>query len=180
MNKRLTTVCLVIGSVAALGGFSASAAGRPEIFRAKLVATQEVPVVSSQAHGELEAWIQADGSLAYKLTYEGLEGGNTLFAHIHLGQKSVNGSVMAFLCGGNSKPTPCPNQSGTVEGTIVASDILAIGTQQVSAGGFDEFLRALRNGTAYANAHTTASPGGEIRGQIKVDRNNGDGNNDRH
>ena len=139
---------------------------RPD-FKATLVATQEVPVVSSLARGTLTANFEPDGSISYKLEYSGLEGGNTLFAHIHLGQKSVNGGVMTFLCGGGTKPTACPSQSGTVEGTIVAADILGLATQQVPAGGFDEFVRALKNGTAYANVHTTASPGGEIRGQVK-------------
>jgi len=41
-----------------------------------------VPVVSTQASGTFEATFQADGSIAYKLTYEGLEGGNTLPAEM--------------------------------------------------------------------------------------------------
>jgi hypothetical protein len=163
----------------ALGGFSVSAKDRPLTLRAKLAGAQETPLVSTQAHGAFEATFNADGSISYKLTYEGLEGGNTLFAHIHLGQRNVAGSVMTFLCGGGTKPTPCPNQSGTVEGTIMATDIQAIVSQQIPAQGYDEFVKALLNGTAYANVHTTASPAGEIRGQIRVDRDNGEGNNDR-
>jgi CHRD domain len=179
MKKQLTTVSLVAASLVALGGFSVSAKDRPLTLRAKLTGTQETPVVSTQAKGAFEARFEADGSISYKLSYEGLEGGNTLFAHIHLGQRNVAGSVMTFLCGGGTKPTPCPGQSGTVQGTIMAADIQAIGTQQIPAGGFDEFVHALLNGTAYANVHTTASPGGEIRGQIRVDRDNGHGNDDR-
>lgn len=168
MKTLASKVPVVLGLLLALG-IATSAndrRDRPD-FRATLVATQEVPVVSSLARGTLTANFEPDGSISYKLEYSGLEGGNTLFAHIHLGQRSVNGGVMAFLCGGGTKPTPCPNVSGTVEGTIVAADILGLATQQVPAGGFDEFVRALKNGTAYANVHTTASPGGEIRGQVK-------------
>jgi hypothetical protein len=179
MKKQLTAVSVVMGSVLALGGLSVAAKDRPLVLRARLVGTQEVPVVSTQARGDFEARFEADGSISYKLSYEGIEGGNVLFAHIHLGQRSVNGGVMAFLCGGGTKPAACPSPSGTVEGTITPADILGLATQQLPAGGFDEFVRALLNGTAYANAHTTASPGGEIRGQIKVDRNNGKGNDDR-
>jgi len=180
MKDRFTKVSL-IGLLLALGTFAVSADDHEATrFRATLAGTNEVPVVSTGASGTLEAHIQADGSLAYKFIYEGLEGGNSLFAHIHLGQPNVNGAVMAFLCGGGTKPTPCPNVSGTVEGTINAADIVAIGTQQLPAGGFDEFLRALRNGTAYANIHTTQSPGGEIRGKVKIDRpGNGDNKHDR-
>jgi hypothetical protein len=169
MKKQLSTVSLVIGPLLALSVFTASAHDGVRL-RAKLVGEEEVPVVSTRASGEFEARIDSDGSVSYKLSYEGLEGGNTLFAHIHLGQNSVNGGIMAFLCGGSTKPTPCPNTSGTVEGTITPADILGLATQQVPGGntdGFNEFVRALRNGNAYANVHTTASPGGEIRGQIK-------------
>jgi hypothetical protein len=172
MKDQLRKVS-VVGLLIALGAFSVSAHDGDKV-RARLAGTQEVPVVSTLATGELEANIESD-AVTYKLTFEGLEGGNTLFAHIHLGQLSVNGSVMAFLCGGGGKPA-CPNQSGTVEGTILPADILGLGTQQVTAGGFDEFVRALRNGTAYANVHTAVSPGGEIRGQVKT--NHGDRDDD--
>jgi CHRD domain len=186
MKKQLSSVSLVIGSLLTLSVFSVSAHDGIKL-RARLVGAQEVPVVSTQASGDFEARIDSDGSISYKLSYEGLEGGNTLFAHIHLGQRSVNGGVMAFLCGGGSKPTPCPGPSGTVEGTIAATDILPLATQQVSTAGYEEFVRALRNGTAYVNVHTAASPGGEIRGQIKDDNGRHNGHdrrdhdhNDRH
>jgi hypothetical protein len=170
MKKQLWYVSSVIGLLLAVGAFSVSAHDRDTKLHAKLVGTQEVPAVSTGASGDIELRIESDGSISYKLSYEGLEGGNTLFAHIHLGQRSVNGGVMTFLCGGGTKPTACPGPSGTVEGTIVAADILGLATQQVPAGAFDEFKNALFNGTAYANVHTTASPGGEIRGQVRVDR----------
>lgn len=169
MKKQLWYVSAVIGLLLAVAAFSVSAHDRDNKVHARLTGTQEVPVVSTGASGEFEAREEPDGSISYKLSYEGLEGGNTLFAHIHLGQRSVNGGVMTFLCGGGTKPTPCPNGSGTVEGTIVAADILGLATQQVPAAGFDEFKRALFNGTSYANVHTTASPGGEIRGQVRDD-----------
>jgi hypothetical protein len=38
--------------------------------------------------------------------------------------------------------------------------------QGIAAGQFDEFLRALRTGTAYVNVHTNLYQGGEIRGNI--------------
>jgi len=168
MKKQLWYVSVVIGLLLAVGAFAVSAHDNDNRVRARMSPSQEVPAVSSQASGDFEARIE-DNQVTFKLTYEGLEGGNALFAHIHLGQKSVNGGVMTFLCGGGTKPTPCPNGSGTVEGTIVAADILGLATQQVPAGAFEEFVNALRNGTAYANLHTTASPGGEIRGQIRAD-----------
>ncbi len=43
------------------------------------------------------------------------------------------------------------------------------GTQQILAGELAEVIAAIRAGVAYANVHTTLSPGGEIRGQIRAD-----------
>ena len=180
MKEQLRKVS-VVGLLLALGAFSVSAHDHDgERFRAKLAGINEVPLVSTGATGEFEARIEADGSLWYKLSYEGLEGGSTLFAHIHLGQTKVSGAVMTFLCGGGTKPTACPNPSGTVEGVIMATDIQAIVSQQIPAGGGPTNSFAVRSGNAYANVHTTASPAGEIRGQIKVDRpGNGDNKHDR-
>jgi hypothetical protein len=160
---------MLAAGLLALNALAVTADGQGTKFATDLMGLQEVPVVSSQARGRFTAQILADGSISYELSYSGLEGGNTLFAHIHLAQKGVNGGVMTFLCGGGTKPTPCPNGSGSVTGVITATDILGLATQQVPAGAFDEFRLALHQGVAYANVHTTASPGGEIRGQILVD-----------
>jgi hypothetical protein len=176
MKKQLSNISVVIGLLLALSVFSVSAHDGAKL-RARLVGSGEVPVVSTQASGDFEARIDSDGSVSYKLSYEGLEGGNVLFAHIHLGQRSVNGGVMAFLCGGGSKPA-CPAPPATVEGTITPADIIGLPTQELPAGAFDEFVRALRNGTTYANVHTAASPGGEIRGQIKADNGRHNGHDD--
>ena len=76
------------------------------------------------------------------------------------------GGVSFFLCGGSTKPDPCPNVEGTVEGDITPADIVGPNNQGIEPGSFGEILRAMRAGTAYANIHTTRWPGGEIRGQI--------------
>ena len=60
-----------------------------------------------------------------------------------------------------------PTPDGTVEGTITAANIVTAGTQGITAGEFDEFIRALREDAGYANVHTTAFPAGEIRGQVR-------------
>jgi hypothetical protein len=165
MKTHIARLSLVVAALLLTGAFPVSADHVLKL-RAKLAGSQEVPVVSTGASGEFEARLEDDGSVSYTLSYEGLEGGNVLFAHIHLAQPNVNGAVMTFLCGGGTKPAPCPAPGGTVEGVITAADIQAIATQQVPANGYDEFLRALRHGFGYVNVHTAASPGGEIRGQI--------------
>jgi CHRD domain len=137
-----------------------------ESHKAKLLGFEEVPAISSTGTGELRLKINEDNQIIeYELSYENLEGTTTNAAHIHLGQTSVNGGVVAFLCGGG-KP-PCTPTSGAFTGTIGVADILAVPAQGIAAGEFGEVVRAIRAGHVYANVHTNKHPGGEIRGQIK-------------
>ena len=58
-------------------------------------------------------------TIHYVLHYQGFEAaeGDTLFSHIHFGQRGVAGGVAAFLCGGGGRPA-CTTGSGTFEGDI--------------------------------------------------------------
>jgi hypothetical protein len=136
------------------------------MFHADLNGFHETPSVSTQGFGDFDARLVDDNTLHYVFRYAGLEGGNSLFAHVHFGQVGVAGGVSFFLCGGSTKPTPCPNVEGTVEGDVTAADVIGPNGQGIEPGSFDEILRAMRAGHAYANIHTTRWPGGEIRGQI--------------
>ena len=140
-------------------------------FRAELKGYTEVPSVSTTASGELRLRISRDETeIDFELTYEGIEGGNVSAAHIHVGQRGVNGGVSAFFCGAPRPPCPTPSTtvSGPVKGTIKAADVIGpAGPQQVPAGALDELIAAIRAGVTYVNVHSMVSPGGEIRGQIK-------------
>jgi hypothetical protein len=138
-------------------------------FRAVLSGFQETPSVSSTGFGEFRAKLVEPEKLRFVFRYQDLEGGASLFAHIHFGQRGVAGGVTTFLCGGGTKPTACPNVSGTVEGDITPADITSstgATAQGIEPASFAEVLRAMRAGYAYANIHTTRWMGGEIRGQI--------------
>ena len=169
MKSASSRNLLVVGAVL-LAGMSAYAGGRSDDnFKARLSGNQEVPAVSTTGGGEFRAKLRGD-RLDYSLSYAALEGTTTTQAHIHIGQKSVNGGVAAFLCGGSGKP-PCPTTGGTVEGSITAADVIGPTGQGVAPGEFQEMLDMMRSGDAYANVHTNKHPGGEIRGQIKGPRN---------
>jgi CHRD domain len=132
-------------------------------FSAHLDGYQEVPTLSSPGRGKFRAEVD-DGEIDYRLSYTGLTG--VTAAHIHLGRPAVNGGVIAFLCGGGGKPA-CPASAGTVTGTIVAADIMAIAAQGLAAGDFDAAVDALDAEAVYVNVHTAAFPMGEIRGDIE-------------
>jgi hypothetical protein len=127
--------------------------------------------ISTAAFGDFNAELVEPQKLHYVFRYSGLEGGNSLFAHVHFGQRANAGGVSFFLCGGSTKPTACPNGSGEVEGDVVPADVIGPTGQGIAPGQFDEIIRAMRAGYAYANIHTQTYPSGEIRGQIN-DREN--------
>lgn len=150
---------------------SAFAQGSGLTFLAQLSGFQEVPTVATSGRGTLQLDMIGNDAMQYTLSYSGLQS-PVQQAHIHVAQAGVNGSIVIWLCGTTALPGPagtptCP-QAGTVQGTITAANVIAGATasQQLGAGEFGKVLSALRASTAYANVHTVASPGGEIRGQI--------------
>jgi hypothetical protein len=147
-------------------------------FSARLIGFEETPSESTPGRGSFKAKLNGN-VLHYTLHYEGFEAGegNTLFAHIHFGQRGVAGGVSAFLCGGGDKPACTPTQ-GTIEGDIDSADVIGPAGQGIAAGEMDELITAMRKGYAYANVHTTLNPAGLIRGQIRKGGGHGHGDDD--
>lgn len=145
-------------------------------FSAKLVGFEETPSESTPGRGSFRARIVNGDTIHYRLHYQGFEAaeGATLFSHIHFGQVGVAGGVAAFLCGGGNKPACTPTE-GTIEGDIVASDVVGPAGQGIDPGEFDELVTAMRKGYTYANVHTTLNPAGLIRGQIHKGSGHGEG-----
>jgi len=146
----------------------AAAADEDTSFRAALVGTQEVPAIFAAGSAMFEARVlNNDTRIEFQLTYEHLTA-PPLVAHVHFGQRGVNGGVSFFLCGGGGKP-PCPaSTSGTVTGTVVAADVIGPTAQDIAPGNLAGILQMIRAGFGYANMHTPLHPGGEIRGQIRA------------
>ena len=142
-----------------------------------LTGYEEVPSVSTTGNGTFNARISNDGSqIEWELSYNDLEGA-VQQAHIHIGNKSVNGGISVFLCtnlgNGPAGTQPCPAPPATISGTIVAADVspnipatAAARTQGLNTGEIDELIAAMRAGATYVNVHSTLWPGGEIRSQI--------------
>lgn len=148
----------------------------PKEFKTFLSGFQEVPALSTSGRGGFRARIGNDSTtIQYQLRYDGLEGSVTQ-AHIHLGQRGVNGGVAVWLCSNlPSPPTPagvqaCPDPPAMIEGVVTAADVVGPSGQGLSAGEFEELLTAIRVGRTYANVHSTLFPGGEVRGQLHPGR----------
>jgi CHRD domain len=174
MARRRWFALLAVALLAGLAAATYAVAGpdgprnppNTKEFKAELNGFNETPSVSSTGWGEFRAKLTDDTTLHYEFTYHGLEGGNSLFAHVHFGSRYFAAGVAFFLCGGSTKPTPCPNVEGHVEGDVTPADVIGPNGQGIEPGSFAEILRAMRAGHSYANIHTQRWPGGEIRGQI--------------
>ena len=100
-----------------------------------------MPSVSTGASAQFEALINRnETAVDWELTYEGLESKATQ-AHIHFGQRGVNGGISIWLCSNlPSPPTPpnfsraCPLREGSISGTAMASDVVGPAGQLIKAG----------------------------------------------
>ena len=134
-----------------------------DAFGAIMTGNEEVPPVESESSALISLVLNPDGTLSFQLWATGpIEGARQ--AHIHLGGHGQNGPVVLFLYG----PTEGENfQDGDLISTATVGD-----ADVIARTGFDPTIASLvdrmRQGRTYANLHTLAHPGGEVRGQIIV------------
>jgi hypothetical protein len=180
MTLRLRKPVLPCTAAAALLLVSAASMADTEdsrTVRARLSGFQEVPVVSTGGNGEFKGRIDKQtGEIEYEFSYAEMQA-PVLQAHIHLGQRGVNGGITVWLCQSITNPAPaavaattpvCSSPAFSSTGIITAASVVGPGgAQQLGAGELDELVAALRAGVAYVNVHTAMSPGGEIRGQVQ-------------
>jgi len=144
----------------------AAAAGPNKNFVSPLWGSQEVPAVDTNTVGVATFKLNADETeMSFKLIVA--QGVLVTQSHIHCGPPGVNGPVVVFLFG----PTPAgTNISGVLnQGVITAANVIARPDSPACPGGIADLgdvLEKIRTGGAYANVHTIANPGGEIRGEI--------------
>ena len=172
-RSKLIAAAAVVGVTGFTGAALAGGNGRD--FETDLSGYEEVPAVSTAGGGQADVEVARDDeSLRFTLRYRALESPVSQ-AHIHFGQKDVNGGIVIFFCSnlGNGPagtppcPQPAPGETATVTGTRTAADMFGgAAAQGIAPGEFGELVRALRAGVAYANVHTSLRPGGEIRGQF--------------
>lgn len=145
MNRYGTTLraAFVAGvAAAALAGCGMMSKSNTASFSGTMNAASEVPPNMTRGSGQAEATLNKDTNvLKYRITYEGLSGPATM-AHFH-GPAAAGANAGVVV--------PFPNPASPIEGQATltpaqAADLMA--------------------GKWYANVHTAANPGGEIRGQM--------------
>lgn len=116
-------------------------------YHATLSGKSEVPATTSTGSGDLLATLDTGKkTLTYTMTYMGLTGPATA-AHFH-------GPAAAGANAGVAVPIGVPPASPT-SNTVTLTDAQ---------------MKDLEAGKWYANVHTKANPGGEIRGQLMPSR----------
>ena len=180
MKRRMLTTLVAGAALAGLGASSLMAhddedGGRDHdgrfVVRTTLEGFQEVPALSTSGHGTFRAVVDTNANtITWKLTYDELVAPPTQ-SHVHFGQKSVNGGVSFFLCSnlgnGPAGTQTCPAGPAELTGVITPDLVIGPAGQGITAGSFAKIVAAIKDGTAYANVHSTTYPGGEIRGQLR-------------
>lgn len=159
---RTILAAAVLSAAVALGAATQVQAASAT-FTAQLSGAAEVPAVDTKARGVAVFTLSNDGTeLTYRLNVANIQ--DVQMAHIHLGVAEVNGPVVAWLYPSAPPPQLIEGRSQGVlaTGTITSADLVG----PLAGMTLDDLVATMSAGGAYVNVHTTANPGGEIRGQI--------------
>jgi hypothetical protein len=133
---------MLVPTILAAVAFAVPAKAEMVNFKATMTGAQEVPAKTTDGKGDVLATLDtAKKTLSYAVVYTGLSGPATA-GHIH-------GPAAAGANAGVAIPF-----------TSAVSPI--VGTATLT----DAQVADLMAGKMYANVHTAANPGGEIRGQL--------------
>ncbi|MDQ0252689.1 hypothetical protein J2S74_000061 [Evansella vedderi] len=138
-----------------------------KFFTARLRGENEVPPVDTDAFG-FAKFVVNRSRTKIKFALEVRNIRNFVQAHIHYGERGVNGPVIAFLFGADlatlEEQNGITTRRGLITGTITDDDIVEndVGIETVR-----DLVRFMEQELTYANVHTEQNPApGEIRGQI--------------
>ena len=146
MNKMLLAGLALVAVMTSCGGAMTTT------YKTTLAGSSEVPPVTTTASGTTTATLDISTKvLTVTGTYTGLSGPVVApGAHIHGPALVTENKPVKFSL--TYTPTNATtNTSGTLSGTFTLTDAE---------------IAEINDGKYYVNVHTTANPGGEIRGQL--------------
>lgn len=165
MTRHRPRIAIIAATLSLIGAASLGtvATAQPDTagaMTAQLSGAEEVPAVDTGARGVAIFRVTAEDELSYRLIAANIE--DVTMAHIHLA--SADGAVVAWLYPDAPPPQLIEGRfSGVLAtGTITGADLVG----PLVGMSLDALLNAIKAGDAYVNVHTTANPGGEIRGTI--------------
>jgi hypothetical protein len=150
----------VIGLLSLLALTQVALAG--DTFMAKLSGANEVPPVVTNTDGRVQVHFNdQETSAEFKVMIN--SGVRITQAHIHCGPAGVNGPIVVFLAGLISQGLDI---DGKWIGHASFTDANILNTSCGST--LAQLAQSMRDGNMYANAHSVANTGGEVRGQLKL------------
>lgn len=126
----------------------------PEVFVAVLSGAYEVPAVETPATATAELTL-VGSRLHYQIHVHSVS--DVTGAYIHIGQAGEEDPAVADLFEGV--------KAGRISGLLASGTLRAADLHETTMW---RLLRALRHDDAYLTVHTRAHPGGELRGQLRV------------
>ncbi len=156
--RRFAIVIIVL--LIALPVQSGGAASKVGSFEAILTGDEEVPPVDTEMTGEVSIEFDAKFTAA-KFTLTVNDGVRVQQAHIHCGGPGVNGPIVVFLAGFHA---PGWDVNGQWIDNVQFTNANIVNT--TCGATLKQLAQSMEAGNIYANVHTVAHPGGEIRGQM--------------
>lgn len=159
--RRLAAGLFTAAVIALAPGLVAAQTATPNgttQWKATLSGGSEVPSNSSTAKGDFTATLdETNKTFSWVLNVPNIS--NATMAHLHQAPAGTSGPVVMDLW----VPPLSQTSANSINTSSVSREINLSGTL---AGSFPAFVAALKAGNIYVNVHTTANPGGEIRGQV--------------
>ena len=146
-----------------VGLASGSAWAQSREMVAKLTGGDEAPTaVNSGAFGTATVTVDpGSGEITYTIRVWNLPTG-VVAAHFHVGAEKTPGPVIINI------PVPALSSNDfTITGTTNVAEFTARPDQGIRSSA--DALQAILGENTYINVHSQANPGGEIRGQVKLD-----------
>ena len=138
---------------------SAQAQAQTLNFTAALSGGNEIPGVVTGSVGTGTVSVNlATQVVTYRIDVYNMPVGTTA-SHFHVGAAGVAGPVVVNF----TVPANISNDFA-ITGTASATDLTVRAANGINS--WEDFIQALLLGNVYMNVHSTANPGGEIRGQV--------------
>lgn len=157
MRRALT---LAMAGLFVLLVSAAQAQAQTITFTTTLHGGNEVPgVVTGSVGTSTVTWNTTTKTGTYRVDVYNMPVGTTA-SHIHVGAAGVGGPVVINF----TVPAGGISNDYALSGTFSCSDVVVRAAQGINS--CEDFEQALLLENAYVNVHSTANPGGEIRGQL--------------
>jgi hypothetical protein len=159
MNRYIVVAVIIVLAIVGVWYYMTYMTPKSVSYTVSLTGANEVPPTTSTGTAKCTLTLSPDGkTMHFVLTVNNVV--NITASHIHLGATGANGPVIVPLYLG-------PAKTGSFTGSLAEGDITAstlVGSLQGKS--LSDLVTDINNSQCYVNIHTTAHPGGEIRGII--------------